>query len=229
MDIVKLNWSGGKDSTASLLLHRESGHIIKAVFYIPMLCDDIPLITKKQLDFMLSVVDRYNDNQCSFTRANGISYLDHVYTIKKRGPNSGQRRGLGLGFGFCLFRDFSKKKALNCVDVGVYDYVDIGIAYNETRRLKQLDGIKKRSILFERGITEEHAFEICKRNECLSPVYDGAFRDGCVICPNARDNRLKEWACDYPLGREILLEIENEFNGPKDVIYRDGRKWSNII
>lgn len=43
MDVVKLSWSGGKDSTASLLTHLELGDVVKAVYYIPYLTPDIPL------------------------------------------------------------------------------------------------------------------------------------------------------------------------------------------
>lgn len=44
MAIVKFNWSGGKDSSCALKLHLDCGDYVKAVCYIPMLNDKIPLL-----------------------------------------------------------------------------------------------------------------------------------------------------------------------------------------
>lgn len=229
MAVVKLNWSGGKDSTASFLLHYGRNDVVKAVYYIPMLTEAIPLITKKHYAFIENFIERYSGASAEFIRANGVTYWEHVHHIKTRGKDKGNIRGIGLGRGFCVFRDRSKVKALESVDVGFYEYTDIGIAADETRRLQQLDGVRKRSILAELGVTEQDAFEICKHCGCLSPTYQGSFRDGCVICFNAHDDRLKEWARDYPQGVEILRDIENLCTGPNDVIYRDGSKWTDHI
>lgn len=229
MDIVKLNWSGGKDSTASFLLHIDRNDVVKAVYYIPMLTGSIPLITKKHESYIKNFIACYSGPGADFIQAKGVTYWEHVHHIKTRGKDKGHIRGIGLGFGFCVFRDMSKRKALASVDVGFYEYEDIGIAADETRRLLQLDGVKKRSILAELGVTENQAFEMCRNRGCLSPVYESSFRDGCVICPNAHDDRLKEWARDYPQGVEILRDIENFCTGPKDVIYRDGSKWTDHI
>lgn len=50
MAIVKVNWSGGKDSTTAVLLHVERGDTVKVVCYIPMLTKQIPLLTRKHCD-----------------------------------------------------------------------------------------------------------------------------------------------------------------------------------
>lgn len=230
MDVVKQNWSGGKDSTAALILHGMQGDKIKAVYYIPYLVDGIPLITKKQMDFMERAQLKFTTLfDCNFFRARGITYYDHVTHVKTRGPNKGSIVGIGLGLGFCAFRNRSKIQALNTCNVGYYDYQDIAIASDETKRINQLNS-DKRSILAESNLTERDAFTICRLYGVLSPLYEnGASRDGCVICPNSRDDRLKEWARDYPRGVEILREIESLATGPKDKIYRDGTKWSDRI
>ena len=43
---VKVGWSGGKDSTCAVMQHIEHGHKVKAVCYIPMFTESIPLIEK---------------------------------------------------------------------------------------------------------------------------------------------------------------------------------------
>ena len=54
MDIVKVNWSGGKDSTCSALLHIKRGDKVKIVSYIPMFTDEIPLILKDHYNFIMN-------------------------------------------------------------------------------------------------------------------------------------------------------------------------------
>lgn len=48
-DVVKVSWSGGKDSTCALDLHLERGDKVIAVNYTPMLTDTIPLLFAKPL------------------------------------------------------------------------------------------------------------------------------------------------------------------------------------
>ena len=231
MDTVKLSWSGGKDSTASAIIHGERGDKIKAVYYIPYLTDGIPLITRKQFDFMQEAIavlsDRYDFHAF---KARGISYYEHVTRVLTRGPRKGEIMGFGLGFGFCLFRDYSKRKAIEKCNVGLFDYEEIGIAFDETKRLNQLSA-KKRSIIAANRMTESDCFELCARHGLLSPVYEyRGMRDGCVICPNCNDGRLREWAQDYPEGVEILKDIERICEGVgKGKIYRNGEKWSDRI
>ena len=48
-DIVKIGWSGGKDSTCAVMKHIERGDKVKAVCWVPMLTKEIPLILTKSL------------------------------------------------------------------------------------------------------------------------------------------------------------------------------------
>ena len=66
----------------------------------------------------------------------------------------------------------------------------VGIAYDEPdrweRMLKKQSALRKyRSLLVEQKLTEQDAFEICKRYDLLSPMYsvDGIYRGGCWFCP----------------------------------------------
>ena len=209
MDVVKVSWSGGKDSTAAMYLHIKAGHQVKAVCFVPMLTDSIPLIRKCHYDFIMSAADRFRSYGASVVICHGITYYDHVHTIISRGVNKGKYRGCGLGFGFCLFRDYSKLRAgIYSVDVGQYDYEDIGIAADEVLRQSQLNSVK-RSILCELGYTESKAFDLCYTHDLLSPLYYQIGRDGCCICPNASYNVLLAYVLDYPAARSVLLDIES--------------------
>ena len=43
MSVVKIGWSGGKDSTCAIMKHLERGDLVKAVCWIPMLTKEVRL------------------------------------------------------------------------------------------------------------------------------------------------------------------------------------------
>ena len=198
MSVVKVGWSGGKDSTCSVLLHLEQGDTVKAVCYIPMFTEDIPLITKKHYEFILNTAERFRQMGAEVYIVSGMTYYDYV----THRVSFGETKGKPMGFvGFipkqCPFKNYSKIKAIQSTDVGVYDYEDIGIAYDEPQRQGQLTELK-RSILVEKQFTEKMAKEKCIENDMLSPHYDNDTRDGCTLCPNAPKNRRLLWFKDFP-------------------------------
>lgn len=208
MDVVKICWSGGKDSTASVILHINEGHKCIVVCYIPMLTNDIPLIAKEHYEFIQNTADIFRANGCEVHIITGKTYIELFYEEITRGKNKGKIRGYNLGFGFCGFRNLSKIKALNDF-VCEYDYLDIGIAFDEIKRQNQLNDIK-RSILVEKQITEENAKKICEFYGLLSPIYYNIKRDGCLICPNAKVIEIGKLITDYPKSREILINLDKD-------------------
>lgn len=209
MDIVKVCWSGGKDSTAAELLHLQEGNYTKVVNYIPMFTDEIPLITKRHYEFIMNTAERWKQMGAEMYFVDGLTYYDFVHLKRKQGKN----KGIPFGFtpfrtGHCTFKNYSKIKALKNSDCGFYYYEDIGIAFDETERHSQLNELK-RSILFEKEITERAALDICRKNNLLSPHYEDDTRDGCAICPHGSKKRLEEWFDDYPKARQILIELQD--------------------
>ena len=67
----------------------------------------------------------------------------------------------------------------------------VGIASDETRRLKRLEGTNRISLLDKYGYTEEMAAELCKSRGLYSPAYEFSNRNGCWFCPNCK---LEEYA-----------------------------------
>lgn len=179
-DIVKLSWSGGKDSTAAALLHLERGNLLIMVCYIPMFTRDIPLLHTDHYKFLLDAADYFESRGCVVLFVHGETYVDHVRKITTRGKNKGLPFGFPYAGPHCSFARDSKIKSLERVAVNGYDYQDIGIAADEVRRLGQLNKYK-RSILAENNITEAQARVICKKYGLLSPVYERLTRDGCVL------------------------------------------------
>ena len=207
-DIVKVSWSGGKDSTCAVMKHLERGDTVKAVCYIPMFTDTIPLLLKDHYEHILRTADKFRSMGAEVHIVKGLTYYDYVHKRASRGKYN------GLPFGFprfckawCGFKRDSKLKSLSNIALGQYDYEDIGIAADETRRHAQLTD-KKRSILCEMGITEPMAIEYCKEHGILSPHYGSHKRDGCTLCPHAKAAERVRWFEQYPEAIPIVLELQ---------------------
>ena len=68
----------------------------------------------------------------------------------------------------------------------------------------------KVSLLQKYGYTEQMAYDLCKKYDLLSPIYDFAPRGGCWFCPNARDRELRHLRnCHRDLW-DKLLALEDE-------------------
>ena len=79
-DIVKVSWSGGKDSTCAMLKHLESGNVVKAVCYIPMLTPEIPLIMKNHYEFIQNTAERFRNMGAEVNIISGMDYYTHTHT-----------------------------------------------------------------------------------------------------------------------------------------------------
>lgn len=208
MATVKVGWSGGKDSTASVLLHLEQGDKVKAVCYIPMFTKEIPLITKKHYEFIMNTAERLRKMGAEVNIVSGMTYWDYVSHTITRGENIGKMRGFPITqVGMCDFKNQSKVSSLNKCDVGNYDYYDMGIAFDEVKRHGQLTNTK-RSILYEKQYTEEMAKQKCLEYNMFSPHYENEKRDGCALCYNAPKKRREKWFEDYPQAIPLVIELQ---------------------
>lgn len=209
-DKVKVNWSGGKDSTVASLLHLERGHDVTMVCYVPMFDNEIPLISKRHYDFILRAKAYFESLGALVLLVHGLTYCGYVLHISQKGKFKGQIFGFPwYGRGQCGFKRDSKLKALAFADsiIGSYDYEDVGIAFDETERFGQLSP-SKRSILVENRIMESECFCIASARNLLSPHYQDNDRDGCVLCPNSSPSERALWLSDYPEAKERLLFLE---------------------
>lgn len=215
MDIVKIGWSGGKDSTCAVMAHIERGDKVKAVCYIPMFTKEIPLITKKHYDFIVNTADYFRSLGAEvYFAKDGVTYYEYVTHIATKGKYKGKIFGFPcVNRGQCGFKRDGKLRACNSCNVGNYDYESIGIAYDEVARHNQLTDFK-RSILCEQKITEQEATDYCKENGLYSPHYEKRKkkknrRDGCALCCNATEEERQEWFEDYPEAIPLLIELQN--------------------
>ena len=206
-DVVKVNWSGGKDSTCALLKHIERGDKVIAVCYIPMLTDKIPLILKEHYEFILDATNRFRAMGATVHLVTGKTYYEVVTHRSGRGKFKGRAFGFPpFTVGHCHFLRESKSKALNSLALD-YDYEDIGIAFDEVKRLSFLSDTR-RSILYELEISEDEARRICEEAQFLSPKYSDSTRDGCALCPQAKAKEREKWLRQYPEAMSVVLELQ---------------------
>lgn len=212
MDIVKCCWSGGKDSSCATHLHLVQGDKVIVANYVPMFTDTIPLILKEHYEFIMQKIELWQSMGAEVYQVHGMTYWELVHRIKKKGD----KKGLPYGFPpfwrrLCTFKNYSKEKSLNGLDKQFnlnYDYMDLGIAFDEINRHSQLNDYK-RSILVDKKITESMATEYCKVNGLYSPHYSNDKRDGCTLCPQANHKRRIEWFKQYPEAFDLVLDLQD--------------------
>ena len=80
-NIVKIGWSGGKDSTCVTYKRIEKGDKVKAVCYVPYFTEDIPLINKEHFEFILRQKETFEKMGAEVFLAEGITYWDYCLSI----------------------------------------------------------------------------------------------------------------------------------------------------
>lgn len=188
-----ISWSGEKDSTAGVILEHVHGMPKSKIILSEVMFDrkrNISGELPEHIDFVrnkaIPIFQSWGYD-VKIVRAEK-DYLDlfyHIVTRSKIPERNGKHQGFLLG-GRCAANDRLKikpiKDYLRSCDGEYIQYV--GIAADEPERLNKLAGTNKVSLVAEHGYTEEMAFELCRRYELLSPVYDFAKRGGCWFCPN---------------------------------------------
>lgn len=214
------NLSLGKDSMATLLLAIELGIPIDRVMYCeirfndeisgehPLMAEWIPTAERRLKELFGITVDH---------AYSGVSFEEQFYKVKQKGNHVGDRYGFPYVVGaWC--NDRLKLQAISKYQAqfGNDEITQfVGIAYDEPVRWermlkKQTEKRKYRSLLVEQKLTEQDAFEICKRYDLLSPVYsvDGIYRGGCWFCPKQCNADLYSLWKNYPDYYQKLVELE---------------------
>lgn len=92
-----------------------------------------------------------------------------------------------------------------------YDIVQyVGIAIDEPKRLKRLEGTNKVSLLAKYEYTEAMAMALCKQNDLVNPCYQTDIRGGCWFCFNANINRFISVRKHYPEYWQALKSLYYE-------------------
>lgn len=207
--------SFGKDSLATIILARIHGKPLDEIVYVEVMFDkDISGEIPEHRDFIYNTaIPKLESWGYPVTVLRGDrTYLDCFNHIVVRGKTQGKKRGFPMQ-GHCSvnrdckvapIRKYMKEQPKNLIQY-------IGIAVDEPKRLARL-GANKVSLLAKYKYTEQMAFELCKKYNLLSPIYDFTNRGGCWFCMNAKDKELRHLRDNHPELWKKLLSLEDEPN-----------------
>lgn len=222
------SWSGGKDSTASIILAHEHGEPLDLIIFSEVMFDeDTSGELPEHIDF---IKDRAIPLFRSWGYETKILHSAKTYLdIFMAEPTKGKRRGSGLMTGFpmmgaCAINKPCKVKPIKDLFRSMgHEYIQyIGIAVDEPVRISRVDRASDQISLLQRyGYTEQMAFDLCKRYGLLSPVYAHGPRGGCWFCPNARDSQLRNLRNEHRDLWEKLLRLE-------EIPNLIGDKWNTL-
>lgn len=205
-----ISWSGGKDSTATIILFKEHENELLGPDDRVIICfAEVMFDAKKGVSghnpdiirFMHEKAEVFRSwgYEVRFLRASGErkDFLDFFYHTMKKSRVHPEHEGMTYGFpasGICGIKRDLKLKPINDFkkEMAKTEHIDyVGIAKDEPSRLESLYKEKNTvSLLDKYGFTEEDAKNLCIKYDMLSPQYalnnGKQRRDGCWFCPNAK-------------------------------------------
>lgn len=222
------SWSGGKDSTASIILAHEHNEPLDLIIFSEVMFDEnISGELPEHIDFIKNkCVPLFKSwgYEVKILHAN-LTYMDIFKRKPSRGKHFGSEKITGFPMsGKCQINKSAKilpiERFLRSFKEEFTQY--IGIAVDEPSRLfRVMNSTNKVSLLQKYGYTEKMAFNLCKEYNLLSPMYDFSTRGGCWFCPNARDRELRHLRYKHKELWDKLLELEKTPN-------LIGNKWNTL-
>lgn len=188
------SWSGGKDSTASVILDHISGGPPSTIIFSEVMFDlnrGISGELPEHIDFVKNKAKPLFESwgykvEIVHSDMDYMRCFYHVISRSKHKERNGKYSAWPMG-GRCRINSCAKLKPIHDFykQFAATEYTQyIGIAVNEPERLERLKGTNKISLLEKYGYTEEMAYDLCKKYDLLSPTYEIAKRGGCWFCPN---------------------------------------------
>lgn len=188
-----ISWSGGKDSSASIIVCHEKGIKVDGVIFVEVMFDKKRGISGENPEHIewiyntaIPIIENDFGYPVTVLRAEK-DYLDLFYKKLKKSKVA-ERNGKYYGFllgGMCLANDMLKMSPIKKwkKSAGVCEVI-IGIAADEFERYNKIKE-NKRSVLIEYNITKKMTYDICEKYNLLSPIYKNSSRGGCWFCPNS--------------------------------------------
>ena len=208
--------SYGKDSLAMLIKIKELGLPLDYVCYVDIrfneqsLSGEHPLMAKWIPYAKQRLKDLFDIDVIHLT---GISFKEQFYKVKQKGNHKGDNYGFPYTIGAWCNSRLKLEPIRKFVSSLKDDYIEyVGIAFDEPQRYERLVKRNKNKIapLYDLKITEKEAFEICKKYDLISPIYDSAMRGGCWFCVKQSIPQLKNLYVNYRELFNQLLEMEKD-------------------
>ena len=212
-----MSWSGGKDSTATIILAHEHGIPIDAIVMSVVWFDKEKGISgeyPEHLEWSVNVAKPMFESwgYPTYIVSADSDYIENFHKVIGRGERKGKIRAFPLGGRCAINRDCKVPPVKDFVKSLGDDVVQfIGIAADESERLKRMTG-NKRSLLAEFGYTETDAKALCEHYGLLSPSYSMSARGGCWFCPNQKISGFAYLKQNHPQLWEQLEILSKEPN-----------------
>lgn len=190
------SFSGGKDSTATIILaHEHNEPLDKIIFSEVMFDKNISGELPEHIDFILNKCKPLFEGWGYEVKIlhSEYTYMDcfnHITTRSRKPERNGKRNGFPMA-GRCIINDRCKIKPIK-------DFIKtkdpkqitqyLGIAIDEPKRLERLKDEKtiRISLLEKYRYTEKMAYELCEKYNLLSPTYDFTPRGGMLVLPECK-------------------------------------------
>lgn len=224
------SWSGGKDSTASIILAHLHNEPLDMILFSEVMYDkkrNISGENPRHIDFIKNKAKPLFESwgyEVKILRAER-DYLDCFNRIIEKPRKHLDHKGKKFGFaltGLCGVKRDCKEKPIKDFYKNIKEQVVqyVGICTDEPKRLVSLHkSDNKVSLLEKYGYTEQMAKELCIEYGLLSPCYELSKRGGCWFCPNAKLAEHREI-------KELYPDIWNEFVALEDADNVANSKWS---
>ncbi len=195
--------SGGKDSTAMLLMMLEKGMQIDYVIFVD---------TTKEFPEIYEHLEKLEKYIAPLTITR-LKFDYDYYFFEYQKPRGKYTDKKGYSFPFVDYRWCTRKK------IELYtrflkslgeDYITyVGIAYDEKKRAKPKKNL--RYPLVEWGITEKQALEYCySKGFNFGGIYEKMSRTSCYCCPLVSKKKLRAIYTYYPELWEKIKEMESK-------------------
>lgn len=223
-----VSWSGGKDSTATIILMHENNIPIKKIVYVRMMFDkSLPATLPIMTGFIDCGVERFRQWGYTVDIIPSIQTAVEVAETKYKRSKNKAWNGHAWGItpfmrGACRFAGVKRDTIKKVIDKD-NDYKMVGFASDERKRIRKLGG-KYQSVMATLGVTTPQAFEICRKYDLLSPLYNtGILRDGCFFCPNANKREREKLRINHPELIEKINQLikmsDYDISGLKNINY----------
>ena len=201
---IFVSYSGGKDSTAMLLMMLEKGERIDGIYFANTTLEypEMYAYIRKINDY---IKEKYDKEIITINPKS--SFYTWFYGTWTRGKLKGERRGFPKMYlhGYCC-REL-KINPLNRIR-GMKGIFCLGYAYDEKNRIQKAKNL--RYPLIEYKMTEADCRKYLEDRDLLNPLYLRFKRTGCWLCPRQPLGSLKILYRDYPILWKQLKKLEKE-------------------
>lgn len=202
-----VSFSGGKNSTAMLIMMKQEGISIDGVVFA-----DTGAELPETYEFILKVEDHIKQ-RIDVVR-HPLDFFGWFYRVFEKGKHVGEIHGFprvfsfrGHGGGWCT-------RSLKIDPLAKYAQgrtMAIGIAADEYHRtFTSTKKFPKVYPLCEWMMTSLDCYNLCVEHNLLNPIYHRFGRSGCWTCPNQSKKALRLIYAYYPDLWQRLLQLERD-------------------